>query len=326
MLANLFYINLVSGNSVKMADNERAKKERDPIFTSCLIIFGIAVVMILGVYVSDHYLTSDDSKVVYGDEVEVEYVGSYYDYYDEDVAVIFDTNIKSIGDDDEYAKSNSYTTKTSYSLLKFTVGKGSMLSMFENAVVGLRVGDTTTVKIPVGEGYVSPINPVTQSMNGQTLPRITTMTKSDFTSLYSDVTLTPGVMSTTFATIYGWDAQATIDSTSQIVTVYYNPVSGTTYDYDDRIDDEDKKNPFGKVKFAVTAVSDELITFNWVFEDFTTINSTTGEIQMIELDFGGNDVFYVTAISGTTMTMKSCAERENVDLYFEITVKSVTSS
>ena len=298
-----------------MADNEKAKKDRDPIFMSCLIIFGVALVMIAGAFVVDNYLSADDSRVSYGSEVKVDYTGSYYDYYDGANAVVFDTSVKSIGTSDDYKKSNSFS-KSSYSELSFTVGKGSMLKMFEDAVVGLKVGDSTRVYIPVGEGYVSPVNPTTVSSVGMELPRTITMSKSDFSGLYSDVTLTPGVMSSVFTSVYGWDAQATIDTATQTVFVTYNP-SVQTYEYQKNEDSE-----FGDVKYVVKSV-DEVITFDMLVEGYTLVDPASGTIQMIKLDYGGSEVYYITNILGDEITYKTTAERDNIALYFDITVRSI---
>lgn len=37
--------------------------------------------------------------------------------------------------------------------LEFTIGKGQLLKMFEEAVIGLEVGKTITVEIPAKDGY-----------------------------------------------------------------------------------------------------------------------------------------------------------------------------
>jgi FKBP-type peptidyl-prolyl cis-trans isomerase 2 len=298
-----------------MADNEKAKKDRDPIFMSCLIIFGVAVVMVAGAFVMDHYVSSDDSRVSYGSAVTVDYTGSYYDFYDGTNAVVFDTSVKSIGTSDDYKKSNSFS-KSSYSELSFTVGKGSMLKMFEDAVVGLKVGDSVRIVIPVGEGYVSPVNPQVIPVTNVEVPRTETYSKSDFTSLYSDVTLTPGVLSSVFTSVYGWDAQAIIDTAYQTVIVNYNP-SIQTYEYQGNEDSE-----FGKVKYVVKSVG-EVITCDLLVEGYTLVNSATGEIQMIELDYGGSDVWYVTNVTSDEVTYKTTAERDNIALYFDITVRSI---
>ena len=298
-----------------MADNEKAKKDRDPIFMSCLIIFGVALVMIAGAFVVDNYLSADDSRVSYGSSVTVDYTGSYYDFYDGTKAVVFDTSVKSIGTSDDYKKSNSFS-KTSYSELSFTVGSEKMLKMFEDAVVGLKVGDSTRVVIPAGDGYVSPVSLQTISTSGIEMPRTITMSKSEFTGLYSDVTLTAGVMSSVFTSIYGWDAQATIDTATQTVFVTYNP-SVQTYEYQ-----KNEESEFGNVKFIVKSVSD-VITYDLLVEGYTVVDATTGEIQMIKVNFGGSNVYYITNVTSDEITYKTTAERDNIDLYFDITVRSI---
>ena len=113
------------------------KKKRDPIFTVCFVVFILAAVSVVGVYVDEHYLTEDTTKAAYGDTVEVRYTGTFYAYYGEENAVVFDTNISSIADDDAIIKSNSFTGGSD-SLLDFTVGGSDVLTDFGNAVVGRR--------------------------------------------------------------------------------------------------------------------------------------------------------------------------------------------
>ena len=142
------------------------------------------------------------------------------------------------------------------------------------------------------------------------------MSKSDFTDLYSDVTLTPGVLSSVFTSIYGWDAQASIDTATQTVSVTYNP-SVQTYEYQKNDDSE-----FGNVKYVVKSVGD-VITYDLLVEGYTLVDQSTGEIQMIKLDYGGSDVYYITHVNSGEVTFKTTAERDNIGLYFDITVRSI---
>ena len=248
-----------------MTGEEKVKKSRDPIFTACLVIFMVAVVAILGGFVN---------------------------------AVVFDTSYSAIGNDDDISKANSFT-KTSYSNLTFTIGKGTMLQGFEEAVVGHKVGDTIKVKIDAGEGYIGP--ETTKSITG----------KAAFDKLYEDVKLTTGV-TVTFTTVYGWDATATYSGND--VVIYNMPVVGETYEY---IGNEDSQ--YGDVKFKVTSIDDQ-IKFEYVFENTVPVG-TNGDIQMIEIDFG-TETWYVSNISGGEFTYKS-SEKDNIDLYFEIVLESI---
>ena len=84
------------------------KKKRDPIFTVCFVVFILAAVSVVGVYIDEHYLTEDTTKAAYGDEVTVNYTGTFYAYYGEENAVVFDTSYRSIGENDAIIKSNSF--------------------------------------------------------------------------------------------------------------------------------------------------------------------------------------------------------------------------
>lgn len=301
-----------------MADSERAKKDRDPIFMASLAIFTVAVIMIAGVFIADNYLSADDRTVEYGSSVKVNYTGSYYDYYDGEVAVVFDTSVKSIGENDDYRKSNTYS-KGSFSEFSVTVGSGGALKMFEEQLVGHKVGDKVRFMIPVGEGYTSAASPVTKSISGYQFATAVEMTKSDFNSLYKGIDVkTDGTVSSVFTSIYGWDAQASYVTTTGSVKVMYYPVAGTTYDYQFG---EDAK-PFGKIQFKVTAVTSNSITGDWVFSDYTKIPGTSSEVQMIEFNLDGKKV-YITNIDSGTFTFKTTAERDNIALFFSLTIESI---
>lgn len=70
----------------------------DPIIKVSFVVFMLACVIVLGSTVYDKTLADHTSAAAeYGDKVIVDYVGSYYVYYEEDGAVIFDTTLKSVG-------------------------------------------------------------------------------------------------------------------------------------------------------------------------------------------------------------------------------------
>lgn len=294
------------------------KKKRDPIFTACFVIFILAAAGVVGVFVDEHYLTADETVVAYGDTVEVNYVGTFYDYYGEEYAVVFDTSYSSIGNDDSVIKSNSFST-TSFSTLEFTVGGSSVLTDFGNAVVGYKVGDT--VYVTIENAYPAGSVESTQSMTGLTLDRVQRMTSAQFESVY-DYDLSEG-QSLYFTTVYGWQAMAYLDSTTQEVVVTHMPEAGVTYTYTAADADDEDYHSFGTVTFTVTQVSSDTVTFTIGFSDYTTVDSDTGEIQMIELDFG-YETWYVTNINGGQFTYKTCEEVQNQTLYFVIEIVSIS--
>lgn len=76
-----------------------------------------------------------------GDKISVDYVGTLED------GTVFDTSVKSV------AEKAGLPLRPSYEPLSFTVGAGQMIAGFDAAVVGMKVGEEKTVKIPAKEAY-----------------------------------------------------------------------------------------------------------------------------------------------------------------------------
>ena len=295
-----------------MTGEEKVKKNRDPIFTVCLVIFLLAAVAVVGVYINDHYIEKDDTKVAYGDTVTVNYTGSYYAYVDDrEHAMVFDTSYRSVADNDKIIKSNSFAS-SKFEPLEFKVGGTTVLEAFGLSAVGHQIGDKYTVMIPADEAYDGAVG-VVESDIKTTMPSKITMSKTAFSDLY-DVKLpsTGGIM---FESVYGWNAYATpVDGNN--VLIRYAPEAGQTYDY---IGNEDSK--VGKVQFKVTSVDTENITYEYVFSETKSTGNGTG-VMMIELDFGQGPI-YVTDVGASTFTYKISDEKVGMDLYFEIEIVSI---
>lgn len=290
---------------------EGVKKKRDPIFSVCFVVFIVACVGVLGSFVDQHYIQEDETVAAYGDKVVVDYTGSFYGFYGDKNAVVFDTSIESIGKDDSVAKSNTFN-RTSYSTFDVTIGSGKALTLFENSLVGHKVGDTVKVMIPAGEGYNAPASyPETSSMK-VTVPVKYSLTKAAFDEMYSDVKLTVGEL-TKFTTTYGWDAFAT--STGNEVTITNIPVVGETYQYSGN---EDSK--YGKIAFHVDSVSAESVN---VTLSITETVAVDGVIQMLEFEQYNGSTWYITAVDSSSFTYKICGETYNEALYFEIKIISI---
>ncbi len=288
----------------------------DPIFTTCLVVFIVACVAVLAVYVDEEFVASDSYEVAYGDTVEVNYTGTFYAPYGEEYAVVFDTSVSGIGEDDDVLKSNSFS-RSSYGTISVTVGKGTYLEMFEMGLIGHMVGDKFVVEMPIGDGYVAPESSFHENVSTTlSIPLVQEMTKTQFDALYGGIDLTGG-SSVAFDTVYGWPGLAAYDTSSNMVVVINLPESGETYEYAGNED-----NPYGKVSFEVASVNQD-ITAVMTFEDYTVVDEETGEIQMIELNLDGN-VVYVTNINGDEYTYKTCSETYNIVLYFEIEVVSIS--
>ncbi len=294
---------------------EGIRKKRDPIFSVCFVVFVVACVGVLGGYVYDNYIDEDETKVAFGDKVEVNYTGAYYAFPGEDGAVIFDTSLSSIGNDKDLDKSYSFN-KTKFETLSFTVGDKTMIEMFENSTIGHKVGDKYTIMIPAEDAYNQfPAGSIHKDVSTtQSIDVVQIMTVADFEEIYGkDVKLKGGV-SVFFTSAYGWDATATLDNTNNMVSITNMPVAGQEYQY---IGNDDSK--YGKVSFTTKTNGDKIeVTYHFV----DTVKVDDG-IQMIELNLDGEPI-YITAVNGDTMSYKTCQERNDIDLYFEIEIVSIT--
>ncbi len=294
---------------VKMTGENRAKKDRDPIFTVCLVIFLIAAVAVIGVQIQKSCFPSGDVMASTGDDVTVNYIGTFYDEYGKENAVVFDTSFSDIANNDGIAKSNDFTKRDSYSPLAFNVGGGSVLDGFNNAVIGHKVGDTFKVKIDAINGYVSTSVTGVLKTSNNVMSSSISMTKTEFAAAYSDVNLVEG-QAVKFTSNYGWNAYATLADNGGIVMVTYKPIEGESYKVFD--------NGTTKVNFYVSKVGTE-ITYSIGIDNPKAVE---GGIQMIKLDLGDKTI-YITGIEGDSIYYKEGAEKENQDLYFEITLVSI---
>ena len=294
----------------------KERKEHDPIFMVCLALFLIACVAVLGVYAIDHLSSSEDRVAAYGDSVTVDYTGTYYDYIGGSSALLFDTSKKSVAEDDSVAKSSDFTAKSSYSPLDITIGSGGALEMFENAIVGHKVGDKFKVMIPSDQAYVGADTTKTASLSGFTVPVTQIMPATAFESLYIGKKI--AYSGTLFTTVYGWESMASLSSTDNMVIINNMPVAGQTYTFSPAgAAPEDGKE---KLTFKVTSISGNNIVCDLSFKNYTTVSGDT--IQMESFDFG-TEKWYVTEVGSQTFTFKiSDRGTVNEDLYFEIELKS----
>ncbi len=295
-----------------MTGERTAKKDRDPIMMICLVVFAIAAVAVSGIYVANNFFPSGDDMASTGDKVTVNYTGTYYDEYGNEIAVVFDTSKSDIANNDDIAKSNDFTKKDSYSTLQFTVGSNTMIEAFENSVIGKKVGDKYSIEIPGAKAYFGASTYGAMSTTGNTMPASVTMTSSEFSSKDSDVKLVNG-QTKMFTSEFGWEAQATLTEDKTVVITYLPEVSSEGYLVYD--------NGTTSVYFIVTAVDDSVITFDVKIEN--PQKTTLNQIQMIKLNLT-DKVIYITEIdSDGGIIYKSGAEKVNEILYFDIEIVKI---
>jgi len=293
-----------------MTGEKTAKKDRDPIFTICLAIFLIAAVVAVGAFIANEYFPDNSETASTGDKVTVNYTGTYYDEYGKEHAVVFDTSYANIGNDSNIAKANDYTAKSSYSPLSFTVGGTTVLKAFGDSVIGHKVGDKYNVYLSESEGYYGHSTFGTLKKTGNVMYMSTTMTKSEFTAAYPDVSVAENSQ-TTFTSDYGWDATAILTNNGKSVLVSYAPEVKTYEVY---------KSGNTVVNYKVTQITDGQIAYDIDIQNPTFVDSTN--IQMIKLDLGVKTI-YITSISGDEITYKEGSERTNQPLYFQIEIVKI---
>jgi len=168
--------------------------------------------------------TSSD-VVLDGHTIRVDYIGKLLD------GRVFDTSLHHVASNDaEYPKTLSFTMRgnTSYTPLSFKVGAGSMISGFDAAVVGMRVGETKTVTLSPDEAYgdMDPSKLLTFQLT-ESVPLLRTFTASSFTAEYGAGAVSGLTVTDRF---YGWDVTVLeYDEQADRVTVKNVPTLNALY-------------------------------------------------------------------------------------------------
>lgn len=85
----------------------------------------------------------EDQIVASGDKIAVDYIGRLNEQE------VFDTSVKTVAE-----AAGKYSPQRNYDEgLSFTVGAGQMIKGFDEAVVGMKIGETKTVHIPAEKAY-----------------------------------------------------------------------------------------------------------------------------------------------------------------------------
>lgn len=285
---------------------------RDANALNVLLIVLIVVLMVSAstvviLFYQNGQAEEDESTVVEaGMTINVDYTGKLTD------GRIFDTSNYTIASNDAlYPKTLSFTLKaqSAYDPLNFEVGDGSLITGFDKAVVGMRVGQTKTVTLTPDQayGYMDESKLITFSLT-ENVPLLATFTSSDFQAEYG---VAPVQGMTVTDTYYGWAATVMeVNTGADRVTVKNVPTLNTEY----RVYGDD---PSG---WSVLVTSIESST-----------NSITIEHQLTDSDsdrvMGTDDVgkFFVTQIDTAhgTAVKNYNSELLGKTLVFIITIVSI---
>ena len=302
--------------SSKKGDAEPKKKKSrngfrlssiDPIILVSFTIFMVSCLIVTGVTIYGIVAGDSSAKVCeYGDSVEVNYTGSYFNYYDGQNITVFDTTMSFVGDSDTYAKSYEYTKKDSYTPLAFTAGQGSYLQEFRDAVIGHKPGDIIRIEIVDGYGSLTEGEDMfTIAKAGNTVGKvIENLTVDKYKELF-DVDDVPDVgYPVVVESPYGWNARVTHNS-NDTIAVENLAVAGDTYDVSNGL--QIKVNTVG-----------ETIGFDYVIEPFS---KNTNMVRAMYYDDATNDfskIYIIASDSNGDMTYKTTDEKTGITLYFVI--------
>lgn len=86
--------------------------------------------------------TVENRVVKAGDTIQVDYIGKLEN------GTVFDTSREDVA-----KQAGIYVNSRTYAPLTFVVGSGQMIKGFDNGVIGMKVGEEKTIKIPPEEAY-----------------------------------------------------------------------------------------------------------------------------------------------------------------------------
>ncbi|MGI0147971.1 MAG: FKBP-type peptidyl-prolyl cis-trans isomerase [Thermoplasmata archaeon] len=265
----------------------------------------ILILAILGVYFG--YVVPKfpppPLRALAGDTVQVDYIGTFQN------DLVFDTSLESVATDNaSYPKALTFSWRSSWDPLPFTIGTGSVVPGFDLGVQGLAEGEAKTVVVPPDQGYglADPtkvfIKPLLESV-----PVRLTMNASGFAAVYH--TDAVGGSNVTDP-LWGWTA--TVGVAGSIVTVTNSPSPGEivrphglwdarVLSIDDgadggigriqvqhlltaeSVDRVGRRLPSGRVEFVVTAVDPAAGTYTLDFNDPVRGRTLVFQVTMVHI-------------------------------------------
>ncbi len=244
-----------------------------------------------------------------GDYAEVHYRGWFPDTFR-----TFDTSIEAVAKDNaSYEKAASFTYRTgagAYTPLGFVMGcegtPGCPIAAFQDAVRGMRAGESRTFFVPPEEGYglTDPAKVRARPLL-ETVPATETMSQAEFQTKFQTQPVDGSIVRDW---VWGWNA--TVRVSGDEVTVRHSPILGQTVTvagrWSGQIDDIDDAADGGigaiTVRHLLTAAD---------------VNA------FVAADREGNFIVVAVDPSGGTFTVDYNQEVVGKTLAFEITLRSV---
>lgn len=282
----------------------------DSAISDWIVLFAliIAVIVVVGAY----YVIFSPKPIPtmktaqQGDTVFIDYVG----YFGSD-NLVFDTSLRSVAADNAtYPKAFSFTWRSTWQNLQFTIGDGSVIKGFDDGVKGLSAGQTATVPVPSSVGY-GPANPNLIFLHNltETVPVRQTMNESAFQSYYGQSAVSATNVSDP---IYGWSA--TVAILNGVVTVTNSPYPGEVV------------RPYGIWAADVLAIND---TANGGIGAITIHNHLDSSmVDKLGAKAPNGQTFYLSAVDSVDGTYSLNFNKQVVGrtLVFQITLVRMSSN
>jgi FKBP-type peptidyl-prolyl cis-trans isomerase 2 len=205
--------------------NDTGGLARTALIIIIVIVMLSASTLVIVLYQGNQSAT--DRIVANGDTIKVDYTGKVNI---NGVERVFDTSMASVANNASIPKSLSFTLRdnSSYTPLSFTVGGGTLITGFNNAVIGMKLGETKTVSIPPAQGYGNQVqSKISNFTLNETKNVFENMSVSQFTAKYS---VAPQAGMTVTDPVYKWPVTVLIaNSEADMVRVQNAPVQGQQY-------------------------------------------------------------------------------------------------
>jgi len=302
-----------------VANNPR-KRGVDPILAVSAIVFALACLIVIGNSVYDNVIADHTEPCVeYNDNIKVDYIGCYNNFYDasnpNNGAVIFDTSLRNLNSD----VPTSYEYNPAFNPLTFKAGTDtSLLQKFQDAVIGFRPGQTTTVMIPAADGYgalsASQKLPLPESVTIDTV--CTFASAAAYKEVFDRTAPTTG---TEYIDCYTSNMNDSVDSTPYGFAAYVttNPNGTVTVRYIAEVDEEFDYVMNDYVQIHVTEADDYSITFSYVIQQDAV---TKDKMSLVKAFVDDKIVYIKLKQDGSVDYYKTTDEKTGEDLYFTITV------
>lgn len=269
-------------------------------------ILVVCLLIVAAIAIAQNWEVSTDTvnEAQTGSTVKVNYIGTYSNGW------VFDTNIYAVAVDSNVTKSFEFTSRSasSYTPTQFKIGSSTLLTGFQNAVIGMRVNETVTVTLSPAEAYgLVPAENLRNITINQTVSVIETVSQSEFQTFYGQ---TASVGLTITHPEYGWDVTV-LHIVADTVTVQNLPAVGEQYSsYGEPSD----SSPTGWYINVTSKNADEITFVNLLTSSM--VNKVKG------VDAAG-EVFYLHAVDATSFTLKYDRELVGNTLTFTITLVEI---